>query len=121
MIFLAALAAAFHGVLPSRVDFRRGVSSQMTFLATVDVLTSSPASEVRSSFRSMSVGPLVARLDGALGGSGRRRAISPACVREICVSGSFWERLGDLSPPKVPILQALLTPADWFVTRKGGR
>ena len=68
VIFLAAVAAAFLGVLPSRVDFRRGVSFQMTTLVTADVPALSPAPEVQSAFRSMSVGP-VARLDGALGGS----------------------------------------------------
>ena len=68
VIFLAAVAAAFLGVLPSRVDFRRGVSFQMTTLVTADVPALSPASEVLSAFRSMSVVP-VALLDGALGGS----------------------------------------------------
>ena len=68
VIFLAAAAAAFLGVLPSRVDFRWGVSFQMTTLVTADVPALSPAPEVSPTFRSMSVGP-VARLDGALGGS----------------------------------------------------
>ena len=85
VIFLAALAAAFRGVLPSRVDFQPGVSSQMTFLATMVEMALSPASGTQSAFP-WSSPTSVAWFDGALGGSVTACA-RPACEKIFCVSG----------------------------------
>ena len=96
VIFLAAVAAAFLGVLPSRVDFRRGVSFQMTTLVTADVPALSPASAVLSASPWVSVGP-VAWSDGDVRTSAcaRRRALKKFALvdfREVC----------DFPPRKVP-------------------
>ena len=81
VIFLAAVAAAFLGVLPSRVDFRRGVSFQMTSLATMVWMALSPASAVLSASPWVSVGP-VAWSDGDVRTSGCALRCS-ACVEKI--------------------------------------
>ena len=83
VIFLAALAAASRGTLPSRVDFRRGVTFQMTFLATMVWMALSPASAMLSASPWVSVGP-VAWSDGDV----RTSALARSCRRalKICVS-----------------------------------
>ena len=112
VIFLAAAAAAFLGVLPSRVDFRRGVTFQMTFLATMVWMALSPASAVPSASPWVSVGP-VAWSDGDVRTSAcaRRRALKKFALvgfREVC----------DFPPAKFRLLLASVINSFLFVGKE---